>query len=437
MLKESCDRRSFLTKTAGAVAALSTGVLAGCEANRQPVERLLNHGGAPEPELPRVAYKGPNVILIRFGGGVRRLETILHPHKTFCPFIYHELYKKRGTLCGEIEIDHFKTPGLPSSTIKHPEKEKELEIPTSHGQGTMHIITGRYDAYENDTAFLGERFEPTVPTIFEYFRKIYDVPEHQSLIINGEDRIQEEFYTFSNHHLYGIHYRSTVLSLYRFKTYLLREELKNPRLEGKDRDEKAKKLAEMETQDYRRKGLDIDKTVTSPELDRFWAGWKEYYGKTGFVNPRGDRVLTTLALRAIRELRPKLMMINYQDPDYVHWGPPNFYTRAISIIDDGVQQIFDAVQADAEYRDHTVFLIIPDCGRDNSLCRSVPYQHHSNTKSAHEIFAVAAGPGISHSKTMVDRKYQQTGMAATIGKIMKFPAGHVDPAARVLEEMLA
>jgi hypothetical protein len=435
MLNPYLNRRRFLARTAGTVAALSTGVLAGCEARKRPAEQFLNLGGEAESELPRVAYRGPNVILIRFGGGVRRLETILHPHKTFCPFIYHELYKKHGTLCSNVEIDHFMTPGLPCTAIVDPNDKKKLMIPTSHGQGTMHLITGRYDAYKNDEAFLGERFEATVPTIFEYFRKAYDVPEHQTLIVNGEDRIQEEFYTFSSHHRYGYNFRSTVLSLYRFKTFLLREELKNPRLEGKEREEKEKKLAQMEGQDYRRLGL--EKTMSGAELDKFWANWRDYYGKSGFVNPRGDRLLTTLALRAVRELRPKLMMINYQDPDYVHWGPPNFYTRGISIIDEGVQQLYDAVQADEEYRDNTIFFVIPDCGRDNTLTKSVPYQHHFNTKCSHELFAVAAGPGIAQSKTPVDKQLQQTAVAATLGKLMKFKTADVDPAARVMEEMLA
>jgi hypothetical protein len=436
MAPRQIDRRAFMANTAAGVAALASGLTAGCSTREKPAESLLNLGGTAEEALPRAPYPGPNLILVRFGGGVRRLETILHPEKTYCPFIYHELYKKRGILFKNMEIDHFKTPGLPFSTIKDPENKKELEVPTSHGQGTMHIITGRYDAYENDPAFLGERFEATVPTIFESLRRAYDVPEHQALIINGEDRISEEFYSFSNHHLYGIHFRSTVLSLYRFKTYLLREELKNTELAGKERAEKQAKLNEMEKQDYRRKGLEIDKTVTSPELDRFWAGWKEYYGKTGFVNPRGDRVLTTLALRALRELSPRLMMINYQDPDYVHWGPANFYTRAISIIDDGVQQIFDAVQADPQYRDNTVFLVVPDCGRDNNLCMSVPYQHHFGSKSAHQIFAIAAGPGIARAKRPVDRKVQQISVAATVGTLMKFPTSYVDAAAGALDDML-
>src|SRR5262249_28465690 len=134
----------------------------------------------------------------------------------------------------------------------------------------------------------------------------------------------------------------------------------------------------------------------------------------------GDRLLTTLALWSLRHLRPKLMIVNYQDPDYVHWGNRTFYTRAIAVIDDGVREIYSAVQADPEYRDNTVFLVVPDCGRDSNRCMPIPYQHHFNSRSSREIFVVAAGPGIRRDATPVDRKRQQIGVAASVGQIMGF-----------------
>lgn len=417
MSYEPLDRRRFLARSAAGLGALSTGLLTGCD-------RQGPQANAPAPmpigkdpmDGPRVPYTGPNVVLIRFGGGVRRQETILSPEKTYCPFVYHELAMKRGILFKNVDIQS--APG----------------IETSHGQGTLYLLTGKYDHYEDiyHQPF-ADRFEAKVPTIFEYFRKQYDIPEHQALIINGEDRINEEFYTFSNHHLYGVHYRSTVLSLYRFKSYLLREELKAADLGDKDREQKSRQLNEMMNKDYRVQ----DGQVASPELDRFWADWREYYGRTGLVNPRGDRVLTAMALKALKQLRPRLLMINYQDPDYVHWGNPYFYTRAVAIIDDGIRQIYEAVQADEVYRNNTVFLVVPDCGRDNNRCMSVAYQHHFNSKSAHEIFVIAAGPGIAHPRNIVDKPCQQIAVAGAIGKLMKFPTGHIDPAAGCLEEMLA
>jgi hypothetical protein len=404
------DRRRFLSRAAAGVGALATG-LAGCDDHPEPGAAPLPPGppdAAPAAFVgPRPRYRGPNVIVVRFGGGVRRRETVQFPDHTFCPFITHELAGQQGVLFNNVEIAS--QPG----------------IDTSHGQGTLYLLTGRYDHYEDITHKpFAERFEAKVPTVFEYLRKTWDIPEHQALIVNGEDRINEEFYTFSNHHLFGVHYRSTVLSLYRFKTYLLRRELKERDLPDKGRAAKEKKLRTLEAKDYRVRDLH----VASPPLDAFWEGWRQYYGQTGLVNPRGDRVLTALALRALNELRPRLLMINYQDPDYVHWGNATFYTRALSIIDEGVREIYHAVQADEGYRDNTVFVVVPDCGRDNNRGMAVPFQHHFNSKSSHEIFAVLAGPRkfLPHARRTHTGLQQQISVAATVGEVMGFPTPHAD-----------
>src|SRR5215212_4430451 len=319
-------RRRFLkSMLAGASALASTGGLA---------------GGQSLPSLaqpPKAPYRGPNVIIVRFGGGARRRETI-EPQSTYAPFLCHELIQ-RGTLFPKMEIDSF-TP--------------TVGVDTSHGQGTLYIITGKYEKYKDASGkFLGERFESKAPTLFEYLRKSFDVPDHQTLIVNGEDRSNEEFYTFSNHHLYGVNYRSNTLSLYRYKTYLLRRNIEAGKWTGKELEKKKKDLAKLEAVDFR----NTEKNGQGPELTQFWDRWRQHYGETGFVNPRGDRLLTELTIRALRELRPKLIMVNYNDPDYVHWGNMTHYTRGIAIIDEGLRQLVATVEADEQYRNNTVFVI--------------------------------------------------------------------------------
>jgi hypothetical protein len=397
------NRRDFLQKTS-ALGAAGLSLSFAYQDQPQPDFEM------PQIELPAIAQTPypddrPNVILIRFGGGVRRRETIQNAEHTYCPFIYHQLGQGPGL--GRLLFPDMKIASMDG-------------IVTSHGQGTLYILTGKYDRYEDITGrFLSDRFEAKVPTLFEYFRRRYSVGHHEALIINGEDRINEEFYTFSNHHVYGIRYRSTVLSLYRFKTFLLRDDIAQGRFEGQELEQKRRELHQMENRDYRVENRNL---VAVPEIDAFWRKWRDHFGRTGFVNPRGDRLLTTLSLWALRELKPKLMMINYQDPDYVHWGPRQFYTRAISIIDEGVREIYNATQADARYRDNTVFVVVPDCGRDSNRSMPVPYQHHFNTRSAHEIFAVVAGPRryVPAGAAAVDKEQQQVYVAKTIGQIMGF-----------------
>jgi hypothetical protein len=127
-------------------------------------------------------------------------------------------------------------------------------------------------------------------------------------------------------------------------------------------------------------------------------------------------------------------MINYTDPDYVHWGNPHHYTQAISIIDQDLQKLDAAVRNDPNYCDNTVFVIVPDCGRDSNPYTAVPFQHHFNSRSAHEIFALFLGPGIDRG-AVVDKPADQVQVASTVGKLMKVPTPHADN--RILEEVFA
>jgi len=394
-------RREFLkTVLAGTTALATPGPL---------LASLSDVGG-----IAKRPYRGPNVIIVRFGGGARRRETI-DAQSTYAPFLCHE-FAKRGTLYPKMEIDSF-TP--------------MVGVDTSHGQGTLYIITGKYEKYKDITnKFLAERFESKVPTLFEYLRKTYDIPDYQTLIVNGEDRNNEEFYTFSNHHLYGINYRSNTLSLYRYKTFLLRRSLRAGRWAGEELQQKQRELAKLENIDYR----NAEPNGQGPELVNFWERWREYYGETGLVNPRGDRLLTELAIRSLSELKPKLLMVNYQDCDYVHWGNLTHYTRAISIMDEGLKRLVGAVEADPEYRDNTIFAVVPDCGRDNNPLAEVPCQHHFNSRSAHEIFALLVGPGVRRG-VVVDKPTDQISVAGTIAQFMGFRAEHAE--SRILQEAIA
>jgi hypothetical protein len=389
-------------------------IIAGAGVLGSPSPLLIGQSLPAAGDLAKKSYRGPNVIIVRFGGGARRRETV-DPETTYAPFLCHELVK-HGTLFPRMEIDSF-TP--------------MVGVDTSHGQGTLYIITGKYEKYKDITKkFLSERFESKVPTLFEYLRKTYDVPDHQTLIVNGEDRTNEEFYTFSNNHLYGINYRSNTLSLYRYKTFLLRRSIQAGRWDGKELEKKQRELAKLERVDYR----NDEPNGQGLELVKFWERWREFYGETGLVNPRGDRLLTELAIRAIAELRPKLLMVNYQDCDYVHWGNLTHYTRAIAIMDDGLKQLVATVQADLEYRDNTIFVVVPDCGRDNNPLVEVPCQHHFNSRSAHEIFALLVGPGVRRG-VVVDKPTDQISVAGTVARLMGFRAEHAEN--RILEEAIA
>ncbi len=342
-------------------------------------------------------YRGPNVIIVRFGGGVRRLDTI-EPDTTYAPYLLNVL-APRGVLIPDLRIDQMEGGN------------------TSHAEGTLNILTGRYEAYRDaGSGLLDDRLEPTEPTLFEYLRNSFDIPSHQALLINGEDRPQEEFFTYGVHGHYGIDFRSEMLSLHRYKLYKLDQILQEGELP-----EEALEAARTQYSDL----INADKRSIvpdqSPEVTAFWQRWRADYGDDGFKNPRGDRLLTELSVRAMRQLQPKLMMINYQDPDYVHWGNASHYTRAISVIDQGLQRLVEAADTTDGYAGSTIFVIVPDCGRDSNGLIDLPYQHHFNTRSAREIWALIFGHGIARGRVM-DGVRDQVSIAPTVAALMGLKA---------------
>jgi hypothetical protein len=355
---------------------------------------------AARPALAAPSYRGPNVILVRFGGGVRRAETI-DAAATWAPYLRHVL-APRGTFIPDLRIERLEG------------------VNTSHAEGTLNLLTGRYLAYrDHSTEFLVDRLEPTEPTLFEYLRQAFDIPSHQVLLVNGEDRPQEEFFTFGGGSHPGLDLRSEMLSLHRFKLYRTAAALAEGGLTDARR---AEILLERDAL------LKADPRGATPEpsapVTAFWERWRGLYGDDGLRNARGDRLLTELAVQALGQLQPRLMMVNYQDPDYVHWGNATHYTRAIGIIDEGLQRLVTAVEADPFYRDNTIFVVTPDCGRDDNALVDLPFQHHFNSRSAHEVWALIFGAGIG--KGVVDRVVDQSAIAATIAAAMGFRADRAE-----------
>jgi phosphoglycerol transferase MdoB-like AlkP superfamily enzyme len=128
------------------------------------------------------------------------------------------------------------------------------------------------------------------------------------------------------------------------------------------------------------------------------------------------------------------MMINFNDPDYVHWGHLSHYTRGIAIIDESIQRLVEVTDADPFYAGRTIFAIVPDCGRDDNRLMHVPCQHHFNSPSSRKIFAMLAGPGIEQG-VVVDKTVEQIAMAPTIGRLMGLATTHTQ--GDVLKEALA
>ena len=89
----------------------------------------------------------------------------------------------------------------------------------------------------------------------------------------------------------------------------------------------------------------------------------------------------------------------------------------MAIIDRGLERLYNFIEHDPFYRGNTVLVIAPDCGRDSNPFQSVPFQHHFNSRSAREVFALFVGPGVAKGRE-IKEKVEQIAVTPTIAAMM-------------------
>jgi len=390
--------------------------------NRRGFVRLLGAAGASLacPKIvaasasqlpPRESVRGgPNVILIRFGGGVRRLETIDPNHPNFTPHLLHEMLPE-GTVWTDVVVD-----GLPN-----------------HSTGTVHLTAGRYLHHFPPPVYRDE-LVPSGPTIFELARKHLGCTMDEVLYLNG-DSIFLELLGWSDHPDYGESFRPGVLSQIEMQGARLRDLIagagrrseepggaESPLdavygspFEASNRSSERRLALWKEQLDYlyrrhyRRAGVPNDR------IAEFWRQHARLFGNDV---PRGDALAFHLASLALQQLRPRLMMVSFQDVDFTHWGIDYVYRNGLNNTDAMTWQLWQLVRNDPYYRDDTYFFVVPDCGRGRNPTRYVPYQHHdTGDVGSDEIFVYAWGPKVGRG-VRVDRRKQQVDVPVTIGSLL-------------------
>lgn len=419
---EGISRRGFL-KGLGALgwslAAGTGGPLWGKEP--VPLESRADLPGA----------KDPKVVLVQYGGCVRRRETIASlqsPHTTLSPFLFHRL--------------------MPEGTVLEAMRNDEL---TGHASGSFYLFSGAYPKTQ-DGPF--QRPEPiSIPMLGEYLVKTKGWSPSQSLVVHNEQLDTERIWA-SVHPDFGSEFAPGVLSIYRLRKLLLERDLEAQRSAGREREVvRAQEALEKHLAETQRREQEAY-LRDSPELLAFWERYLDFYEPPGVrtredlepkgqmqslvslfdpILPQGDEGWTILAKRALFELRPRFLSVIYRDVDYVHWGLPFLYQRGIERMDRGLFEIARQIEQDPYYRGTTTLLVVPEAGRGTDPKLRLPFQHHGpEDPGSHEVFLYARGPGIEAGKR-IDTPSQIIDVAPTVLKIF----GETSPfcEGRVLDEL--
>ena len=337
-----------------------------------------------------------NVVVVRFGGGVRREETIGDGGRLLSPWL-HEALIPNGTLYPDLFIP--------------------WGAGTGHMEGTIYLTTGTFAVEKQGLGIPEEGIRHA--TMFEAYRAATQTPRHQVVVINNE-QLNTEFINYGDHPGLGRELGPTTLSLHGHELRRLRDLLAAGPKKG-DLRRLQRRLDRLQGQDPRTDPDPYDDPIVE---ERFWRPFLQTFGQRV---PKGDAFQTEATIHALRTLKPRLLMVNFQDCDYAHWGPRHFYDEGVRRMDQGLRRIVEEIQRNPHYRENTVVFVVPEVGRGTNLDQKggskhlrTDYQHHNpDDLGSHQTFLLAWGSGIRPGIT-IDEERAPIDLPATVGQMLGF-----------------
>ncbi|MDW5267876.1 MULTISPECIES: alkaline phosphatase family protein [Acidobacteriaceae] len=124
------------------------------------------------------------------------------------------------------------------------------------------------------------------------------------------------------------------------------------------------------------------------------------------------------SLEYIEAKHPRLFYLSLGDTDELaHAGSYGRYLEAANRVDQYLQRLWEFVQSNPDYRDHTTLILLTDHGRGDA---PVEWKSHGQKIPASKyIFIAAMGPGIPHNgEVSGGSPVTQSQIAATVAKLV-------------------
>ena len=135
------------------------------------------------------------------------------------------------------------------------------------------------------------------------------------------------------------------------------------------------------------------------------------------------------ALEYLQAKRPRLFYLSLgETDDWAHAGDYGKYLEAANLVDTYLQRLWQFVQANPEYRDHTTLILLTDHGRGGA---PVEWKSHGQKiPDSKYIFIAAMGPGIPRNgEVSGGAPVTQSQIAATVAKLVGKDWNQQTPAA--------
>lgn len=345
-------------------------------------------------QMHAAAAKKQKVIIVTFGGGARDEET-------FAPE-------------GQENIPHLMTSLVPQSTFYAQVVNHGI---LGHYVATTSLATGVYETFNN---FTGDA--PAHPTLFECYRKDLRRPAEDAWVISPSRGFAHM--GTSTARGFGEPFGAGVIQP--------KQLLHNV-------------LPAAKTEDYLHLLRDnYEDAYTAPEAvrDEKYAAQLEdvlKFSADDFAHhaqslDSADELSVFVAKRLMRQVAPSLLWVTLHDIDIAHSGSYGLYIDGIQRSDRLCLELWQAVQADPEYRNCTTMLILPDFGRDSDMDPGGNgFQHHRTGDTlSRTTWMMALGPNVREG-AFIERPVDSLDLVPTVGKLLGFST----PQARgsVLQEL--
>jgi hypothetical protein len=347
------------------------------------------HGHLASAASFTAAPDARKLILVVFGGGARSSETIADPEHRHVPGLGREMVPQ-GTLFANVRVEH---------RVVHPNANASIK-------------TGHWEWDDLDWSR-----PPAHPTIFEIVRKHRDLPDtaawafvYASILANTGGSASPG---------YGPRYAANVVeapTIPRSTAEAMERRMAQARSSGSPEAEQeaAADCARLARQTSRIATGGLRSGPARQWLDEQFRAWQQESGSTSH-----DAFLTRCALACMERFAPDVMSVDFGEIDCAHYGSWSRYVEAIRRTDELTWRLWQAAQTLRAYRGRTVFLVLPDHGRELDRPGQSGFVHHSDfytnqgaDEGCRRVWMLVLGAGVAAGR-LVERPIPITAAAGT------------------------
>ena len=337
---------------------------------------------------------GQRAVVVIFGGA-RRAET-------FSPE-------------GLANIPHLSRDLLPQSLF-YPEARNEGV--TAHFNAISSILTGNWQRVDD-----WGKIAPTTPTLFEHFRKRLGAAQSDTWVV-ASNKALTSLIGASSASDYGPLYGANVV----FPKQLMVAAVASALRAGRSRNmaDHAKIEAELESMLEAGNYEGLGWTVFDA-ADRLDPRVRETIAEaiTTFVRDggptSGDELTFLVSREVMRKFSPRLLVVIFSDVEVAHFGSYALHVAGIRTGDRLAYQLWQEIEANAEYKGKTTMVVLPEFGRDpDGSTTNGFFNHRGDTDSTRSTWMMALGTAVDKPR-IVERPIRHVDLCTTLSGLLGCP----------------